>query len=463
MKTSSDARRTTEPHAVDARGTTVALSDPVEAATDYLDFAARLTASGVLSDPWLEGRPRFARAPLVLAPSVERRLVRAAEELCAAYQELALLAIASPELLAPWFSLTPFQRLMWESSAPLWHGIARADVFVTDDESGARICEINCDTPSGEAEAVLLNRTAHEDFPALRDPNAQLEERFCELVAVMSPRAHESERPLTIGILYPTEITEDLSMIRLYQAAFARQGWRVVLGSPFNLQTIVDGDVRRAGLFGVACDVIVRHYKTDWWGEREPVTRSAPPYVGVDAQPLAAPLGALLGAVLDGTCAVVNPFGSVLLQNKRAMAFLWEERARFSPEARSAIERWLPETVRLETLESKYLVYERPRWVLKSDYGCEGAEVIVGALVSDEEWARAIADAIPSRWVAQRYFDARRDGEGRIVNHGVYLIGGQASGIYSRVAAGPTDGRALSVPTLVDDSLAASLNGEVAA
>src|SRR5688500_13636322 len=102
---------------------------------------------------------------------------------------------------------------MWNASRPLWHGIARADVFVTPE--GHSIAELNCDTPTGEAEAPVLGRLAREDPPGLVAPNARLQERFRAMVEVMFERLVEGQAPRTIGIVYPTEFTEDLSVIRL--------------------------------------------------------------------------------------------------------------------------------------------------------------------------------------------------------------------------------------------------------
>ena len=87
--------------------------------------------------------------------------------------------------------------------------------------------------------------------------------------------------------------------------------------------------------------------------------------------------------------------------------------------------------------------------MLKSDYGCEGAEVIVGATASDEQWSRALAEAVPGRWIAQRYFDACTDEDGFTVNHGVYVVGGSAAGFFSRVHKGATGNDALTAPTFV--------------
>jgi glutathione synthase/RimK-type ligase-like ATP-grasp enzyme len=88
--------------------------------------------------------------------------------------------------------------------------------------------------------------------------------------------------------------------------------------------------------------------------------------------------------------------------------------------------------------------------VLKSDYGCEGAEVVIGADVDDASWADALVHARRGRWIAQRYFAARRDGDGRCANVGVYVVGGEASGFFSRVHRGATDYHATTVATLIE-------------
>ena len=55
----------------------------------------------------------------------------------------------------------------------------------------------------------------------------------------------------------------------------------------------------------------------------------------------------------------------------------------------------------------------------------------------------------PGRWIAQRFFEAEMLPGGETANMGVYLMGGKACGIYTRVQVGPTDANALSVATLV--------------
>jgi glutathionylspermidine synthase len=398
----------------------------------YPSFAARLTATGMISDPWFEGAPRFRPEPVVLAPEEHQELCHVAEQIATAYDEACKACAADASLVSAFLGLTPVRQALWCASAPHWHGIARADLFLT--ARGPVVCELNCDTPSGEAEAVLLNRAAAA--PGFNDPNAGLAARFCALIELCGRAV--TRAPLSIGIIYPTEITEDLSMVLLYRQWFEERGFRVTLGSPFNLCALPGG---RAGLFGVACDVFVRHYKTDWWSERRSVWADAEEVP--DPEPLSEPLAIILGSVLRGTSAVVNPFGAVVPQNKRAMALFWERLDLFSQASRDAIRRYLPETVRLETLPRRRLVAERPSWVIKSDYGCEGDEVIVGADTDPATWEECLDAAVEGRWIAQRHFGAAG------ANHGVYLVGGRASGLYTRLSQGPTDRYALSAPVLV--------------
>jgi hypothetical protein len=419
---------------------------PAEACDPYVRFAAALTGTGLVTDPWVDGAPRFRSRPLRVPREELAALHEAAERVAGVYHELVELALADPALLEGFFGLTPVQRLLWASSAPLWHGLARADVFVVEGPEGPRIrvCELNCDTPSGAAEAVVLGPTA--GVPPARDPNTALEGRFVRLVEAFGRAVDRAEprAPLVVGIVYPTEIPDDLALVELYERWCRRAGHDVVLGSPFNLQPAGAGGV---ALFGRPCDVILRHYKTDWWGERLPVWDDEPPFA--DPDPLDGPLALVLGAQLARRCAVLNPFASVLPQNKRAMAFMWEAIDRFSPGARAAIRAYVPESVRLEAADVARLAAEKDAWVLKSDYGCEGEEVVIGPDATAEEWEAALAHALPRRWIAQRYFSARRDGEGQIANHGVFLAGGRAVGLYARLARGPTDGAAVSVPVEV--------------
>jgi glutathionylspermidine synthase len=447
---------------------------------DYTAFAEALQRLCVISDPWIEGRERFRLEPLLLSSKQYAALTIAAEAVAALYDELCGIVWERPSLLDEFFHLTPYQKLMWLSSGGRWHGIARLDVFICRDGT-IQICEMNSDTPSGEAEAVMVNeilRPEDEHGAAdqtVRDPNDSFAKRFASMLWQFYRASVDKplERPRA-GIIYPTEMTEDLSMILLYKQWLEDAGFEVIEGSPFNIHALPN---RRVGMFGKPIDIALRHYKTDWWGEREPVWLDAEDFP--DPEPLEKPLQALIEADAAGTLAIVNPFGAALTQNKLTMAFCWQHTALFSEQAQRTIRAYIPETKRLADIGTSNLQEHYPKddWVLKSDYGCEGDEVIIGRAITDEQWNTCCRLAKPEHWIVQRFFDVAPISESNsrtnqdathktahntsdnvappsrpaalLPNYGVYVIAGQASGIYTRLASVSTDYKAQSVPTYI--------------
>ena len=401
----------------------------------YEAFARRITASGVVTDPWLSGEPRFQEEPVVVSAADARAMYGCAEAVAEVYNELCLLVADEPELLDTFFGLSPYQKAMWLASQPLWHAIARADVFVTDE--GLQIAELNCDTPTGEAEAIVLGPLAAR--AGTIDPNRELASKFAEVVGILT-KGREGEK--RAGIVYPTELPEDLSLVRLYKKTFEDRGWEVVLGSPFNLAH----DERGLMLFDAPISLMLRHYKTDWWGERQSAWNDEDL---LDPQPLEEPLEAVLAAMLEGSCTVVNPFGAVVPQNKRAMALMWEQIHRFSRRSQDTIRAHVPVTRRLEAFHVEQLSAQKNDWVLKSDYGAEGDGVVIGKLVTAEVWNESLKQARKGRWIVQRYFNAKEGARGEVINYGVFVLAGEASGLYARAQVGATDTRALSAPVLI--------------
>ncbi len=405
----------------------------------YEGFARQLQETGILSDAWVDGRPRFRLQGVVLSLAQARALRRAAERVGAIYQELIDLLWAHPEWLDSFLGLTPYQKLMWLSAQGRWHGIARADLFLCRD-GRVQCCEVNSDTPSGEAEAVLLNQLLHAYHPEVSDPNRRMASAFWRMLVT----SHGGREPRTVGLVYPTELPEDLSMIAIYRKWLEARGCQVVLGSPYNLQACQAG----VAMFGEPLDLVIRHYKTDWWGEREVVWTDAPSYR--DPDPLDGPLRTLLEAEYSGRVTVVNPFGAVVTQNKLSLALMWEEMARFSPLARRWIRRYIPETYRLTQMAMADVLNHRQRWVLKSAYGCEGDETVCGPYVSDEAWRDTLEHAIPEYWICQRFFSVAPEPNGRNPNFGVYLVGGRSAGFYTRLSVAATDERAITAPTFIE-------------
>ena len=179
-------------------------------AAAYAQFAERVRGEGLLSDPWLDGQPRFTTAPMTLAEHDWQAALGAAEAMAQVHDELVRLVVQDGGLFESYFKLGPVGKAMWECAAPRWHGIARADVFLT--ASGPVLCELNSDTPSGQAEAVTLSHV-FAGSPG-RDPNQELETRFCAYVAHAARGIGKGLAGLTVGILYPTEFTEDLGLVR---------------------------------------------------------------------------------------------------------------------------------------------------------------------------------------------------------------------------------------------------------
>jgi hypothetical protein len=94
---------------------------------------------------------------------------------------------------------------------------------------------------------------------------------------------------------------------------------------------------------------------------------------------------------------------------------------------------------------------EREQWVLKSDYGAESDEVLVGAERTQAEWDQALALCEEGRFVVQRRFQeiSHDDDVGLSRNYGVFVVAGCAAGTYLRTSRGSTNRAALSVPILV--------------
>ncbi|MGI9104871.1 MAG: glutathionylspermidine synthase family protein [Pyrinomonadaceae bacterium] len=412
---------------------------------DYAAFARAVYETGVLSDPWFDGSERFGMRGVVLARGRARALALAAERVAYMHQELVQILVENSSLVTDFYRLSPCQQAMWEAAGGLWHGMARADLFVCED-GRITCCELNSDTPSGQPEAVILNRLLHSahsrEEGEVEDPNSQMGARYVAMLR--ESHAKNTLQPLaTVGIIYPTELSEDLAMITLFTRWLEGAGIKVVCGSPFNLRRMSGG----IEVLGVPVDLVARHYKTDWWGERLPVWDDAIDYP--DPEPLYEPLAALLSAETRGEVTVVNPFGSVVTQNKLSLAFLWEERQRFSRRARAWIRRYIPETYRMTTIGSNRLRDEQDDWVLKSNYGCEGQETICGPFVSREIWQQTLDHAQPEQFVAQRFFRVKADDAGWLPNYGVYLLGGSASGYFTRLSKQSTQYTAVTVPTFI--------------
>ncbi|MDX2127445.1 MAG: glutathionylspermidine synthase family protein [Chloroherpetonaceae bacterium] len=411
--------------------------------TAYLDFATQILQNGIINDPWLYGEERFLLDAIILTKHELKSLFEAAESIGSLYHEFTEIILKNPHFLESYFALTPFQKLMWFSSRGEWHAISRLDLFLCQNGQ-IRCCEMNSDTPSGEAETVLLNELLLHAFPSFENPNADFKSRFLRLVERVSEA--DVSTPKTIGIIYPTEHTEDLSMILSYEKWLSENGFKVLLGSPYNLSC--DKNLNLL-LFDTKLDLILRHYKTDWWGERIPIWKDSEDFA--DPDPLENPLLSIIKAETAGKVKVLNPFGAILTQNKLSMAFFFDFIHLFSSQSQKTIHDFFPLTRSLRVEDLSNYLSEKNDWVLKSVYGCEGAEVIIGKNVTDEIWQETLEKLIPRYWIAQKFFESSTiHSQYPVANFGVYLCGGISSGIFTRLSPSSTDFSAKTAPTYIE-------------
>lgn len=398
-------------------------------AMPYAEFAKRVQETCLIGDPWYDGHPIFFTSPLVLPEPFLERVYTAGARVGRLFDELCSVVKKDPDVLDTFYRLPPFYKLMWLASEGFWHGFARMDMFLTDDGT-LKIAELNADTPSGQVEALVPAWVLREACAELVDVNADYEERFWRLcLDVHRARTGAEGPPKRALILYPTDLSEDITLIRLYQRWFEERGLEVELGAPYNLQRTEEGGI---AVFGKKIDLVLRHYKTDWWGERPQIFEGEDPVL--DPEPLSKELFFLLDAERNGKVSVVNPFGALIPQNKRSMAFMWEEMARFSEEGQQAIRDLVPETYRLESQDRERLKREKDQWVLKSDFGCEGDEVLVGPYTDQETWDWCIDHALEGIWVVQRFFHILPFEDRWLPNYGVFLIAGAPAGLLVRFA-----------------------------
>ncbi|MCP4504595.1 MAG: glutathionylspermidine synthase family protein [Deltaproteobacteria bacterium] len=395
----------------------------------YVNFANELQDTCLVNDPWWEGEPTYRSAPLVVPRPFFNALMGAGERIGKLFAELSSVVEANPVLLDEFYHLPKFYKLMWLSSEGWWHGFARMDMFQLADGS-LKICELNADTPSGQVETLVPASLIAPRFPQYENPNQYYKERFMALLLKYhQARTGDESKPKAVGIVYPTDLPEDITLIRLYQQWLEEAGIEAPLGSPYNLEKLNDG---RLSLFGTPIDVVLRHYKTDWWGERPAIWTHEDNDIP-DPDPLEDELFRILEAERDGKVAVVNPFGSLIPQNKLSMALMWERMELFSEESQATIKELIPPTYRLETAGYEEVKRTKNRWVLKSDFGCEGDEVLIGPLQDQDDWEASIDTTVPGMWIVQEFFDIKPIDE-MLPNYGVYLIAGKPSGLLVRLA-----------------------------
>jgi hypothetical protein len=154
-------------------------------------------------------------------------------------------------------------------------------------------------------------------------------------------------------------------------------------------------------------------------------------------------LAPLIAAYRAGKVCMVNPLRSYLVGTKALLALLRDPSnpADLTPEERALTERVIPET----TFQRDGDLPERGDWVLKKAESYGGQDVVVGSLVDDAVWARAIDSAKRARWVRQRREEiptvalpvldgAKLTFQRKFLNWNPFVFGGRHGGSIARVS-----------------------------
>jgi uncharacterized circularly permuted ATP-grasp superfamily protein len=336
-------------------------------------------------------RPRF------LTASQYRGVRSRIETVMEAFRRAHEAAMADPALLAQ------FRLLDWEaqlvrddpgfaSPSPT----SRLDAFYDPADESLRFTEYNAETPAGPAYMDNLS----EVFLALPAMGEFLRTHVVHPLPARQGVLHallEAHREWSgtrqvprIGILDWKEVPTYSEFV-FFRDYFRAHGVECEIADPREVE-YRDGKLM-AGDFHVT--LIYKRVLID-----ELVLR-----MGMDSP--------VVRAVRDGAVCMVNPFRCKVLYKKASLAVLGDERnaGLFTPEQRRAIDAHVPWTRVIEERKTRFRgeeidllpwVEANREWlVLKpnDDYGGRG--IVLGWLVSDDEWRAALKSAVDTPYVAQ--------------------------------------------------------------
>jgi len=336
-------------------------------------------------------RPRF------LTPGQYRWIQGQVGTLMSAFRRAHEAAMADPALLAQ------FRLLDWEAELigadPGFRSpspTSRLDAFFDPDAQTLRFTEYNAETPAGPAYMDVLS----DVFLALPVTGeflkthtvTPLPARHGVLHAlVMAYREFSGRRELpNVGILDWSEVPTYSEFV-FFRDYFRSHGVACEIADPRALE-YRDGKLMAGGF---RIDLIYKRVLID-----ELVLR-----MGMD--------NPVVRAVRDGAVCMVNPFRCKVLYKKASLAVLGDERNAhlFTGEQREVVEACVPFTRIVEERRTKFHGEEvdllpwaaenRERLVLKpnDDYGGRG--IVLGWLVSQDEWREALTAALETPYVVQ--------------------------------------------------------------
>ena len=369
------------------------------------DDALAAESAGRMDQEHANRRMLFGERPLcsvlrprLLTPAQYRWIRREIRTLMSAFRRIHERAVADDAFRAQFRLLDSEEELLaidpgFPSPAPT----SRLDAFFSSDHRTLRFTEFNAETPAGAGYMDVLS----EVFLALPVTGEFLRSHVLHplparhgilhsLVDAYRTFSGRREMP-RIGILDWADVPTYSEFV-FFRDYFRAHGIPCEIADPREVE-YRDGKLMTPG--GFAIDLVYKRVLID-----ELVLR-----MGLD--------NPVVRAVRDGAVCMVNPFRCKIVYKKASLAVLGDERntEMFPVDERAAITAHVPwtrvveerRTVREgETIDLlPWIADNRERLVLKpnDDYGGRG--IVLGWLVSDDDWRRAVREALDQPHVVQ--------------------------------------------------------------
>ncbi|HRZ44646.1 MAG TPA: glutathionylspermidine synthase family protein [Candidatus Paceibacterota bacterium] len=273
--------------------------------------------------------------------------------------------------------------------------------------NGWRVSEVNSDVPGGYNEAAGWSALVAEHVPEgtlAADPARLLVQRIRDR---LPPGG-------TVAMVHATAYTDDRQVMIYLARGLQREGYHAVLVGPDHIRWQEGRAFIQTDWWTGPADFVFRFYPAEWL-----------PNLGRGVE-----WRHFFGATRTPLC---NRATALLTQSKR-WPLVMDDLGIKAP----TWQRLLPETRDPRDVDPGL----DSDWVLKPALGRVGELVGIAGVTAARDW-RAIRRGVrwgARHWVAQKRFiplSVRVDGQPWHICLGVYVIDGQAAGIYGRVAARP--------------------------
>ncbi|MGL4737150.1 MAG: glutathionylspermidine synthase family protein [Cellulosilyticaceae bacterium] len=342
------------------------------------------------------------------------RLLEKVQQLIMMHYELFFPVLGIPECL---------YEVVRTSHTQKFCGIGRID-FVLSQAGALQILEFNSETPAGIIECMGITGLIQEMRQLdVYNPNAELRGKLRKVFAAILTDFKQHSVIKTIAFV-SCNYYEDLMISRsLAEIAKEIGDYNVVVGNIYDI--VVEED--KAYLYGKQIDAIYRHYPLDWLAEDEALFS--------------------LRAILGKGIYSLNPTHTLITQSKAIFAVIYSllEQGFFSAEEAAWIKRYIPYTAVVPDHKISHDCVAKPY------FSREG----IGVQMSYDGITRNIwqmvfqdrVDLMPMR--VTRYTTLGATEVVQFPVMGMYIVGDEADGVFTRIGDFVTDVSANFMPTFV--------------